>query len=781
MRPLDVNARDRRAWLTVAFIVPVMIVFAAYTLVTNIAPNEKYTAITMRSMEFREDDMFSAVSSDVDSIISIKAGISSDDLSVRTSAVRELLTEHMSIVFLLGILIGPAAAAELFRVLFFLKFGLAGSAFFYFLRKNIGLKNDPALLVSSVYSVSSVVMFYAALDSSLMNSVIFLPLLLSAVDTLNRKGGLKNIFAASLLFAVMAISGFGGFINCVPFCILFGIFMLLCDRKRTVGDILFGILRILLTAASGVLIAAVAVFPMIRSIKPVTDIAEMFKAGEVRFFMIDLLYRMLDGNITGQSIGDSAPVLGISVFAFILAMLFFANKEIPLRARLFGGFLMLIIYISVAYSALDELFCVSKGTGELTYSRIICLACLIVTVAAISLKNISCLSKNSIYLAAFIVIGLVAVESSSAADISPNTVSRLFSVLCAIFWCAVFVHVITVKKELPTTIITVALFGLFFNVLFCLGPARFAVDDLCLDRAGKNNTSSDFEMRLREGESIPIFADERESYIVLLSDVRGSLVEADAAQSINVIARAAQCNDLFTEVFSESYFLKDSYEAGGGRFGGEASTSRNEITIHAVLADAFSRYYIVSMFPYEQYVDENYADSDIHSTFNGAFMLQMTPSDQDAYIKLAFINEDSMVSSFRVYMLRDDAVFDFNSRTGLIENGTMDLSGDERATTPGLKTVITSIPYDDSYRVKYTKDGKTVDAETFEICGKLAFAFENSQGTDLTMRIDHSSSDVTAGIVVTLFMTACIIICALMYNKNTRVDKEKEELAEQKD
>ena len=72
-------------------------------------------------------------------------------------------------------------------------------------------------------------------------------------------------------------------------------------------------------------------------------------------------------------------------------------------------------------------------------------------------------------------------------------------------------------------------------------------------------------------------------------------------------------------------------------------------------------------------------------------------------------------------------------------------------------------------------------AETFEICGKLAFAFENSQGTDLTMRIDHSSSDVTAGIVVTLFMTACVIICALMYNKNTRVDKEKEELAEQKD
>ena len=766
--------RDRRAWLVVAFIVPVLIVFAAYTLVTNTSPHEKYSALTMRTALFRESEFFSSIEKDVGDSASIKAALSGDDHIAKISAVRLFLTEHMSVVFLMGMLIGSAGAADIFRIFFFLRFGLAGASFFLFLRKNIGLKNDPSLLLSTVYAVSSITVFYVALNTSLMNGLIIMPLLLSAIDELNRRGTFKAGIIAILMFALTAASGYGGFMSCVPFSVVTGFFMLLSDRRKHAKDIISSVIKLIFTAVAGIATAAIAVIPMSVGFGAAENFKKLFTDGGIRFLMIDLIYKMLDCNISGASVSDSAPVMGIFVVTVFLVILFFSNRSIPVRAKTFSGIAMLLLYISVSYSSVDVLISGIRNSGVITYSRLVCLMCLMLILAAISLKNINGISKGSVYLTAFLIIGLIMIESSSASQVSPNTVSRLFSSLAVIFWCAVFVHVTSVKRELPSAAVTAALFGIFFNVFFCLGPADFAVKDLVNSHAQQGlQDASSLEIRLHEGEDFPVFSDDEQTYILLSSYVKDAIQGADAAQIINIVSRAAALDNVFEEISSEGVYFKDITDVGAGKYRIETPGNRGEVTIHSTLPNEYSRYFVVSMFQGVQFVSEAYSEHDVNSSFDGPFLLEMTPSDPEAYVRLTVEASDPVTAEYKIYMLRESGLSDLKNAVGYIRDGNIDLSDNSLLSLPGVKTVVTSISYNDAYQIRYEQDGRIKEADKFSLCGKLAFTFENNGNENLIMKIDYSEKDITVGIIITLIFLVCIIISTLMYNKTTRDIKEK--------
>lgn len=765
--PVD-HKSERTAWLIVAFIVPVLIVFAAYTLVTNTSPHEKYSALTMRTGLFRESEFFAGVDKDLRDTIEVREAFAAGDGNSRMAAVKLILTEHMSVVFLISVLLGPAIAPDILKIFFFLRFGLAGATCFYLLRKNIGLKNDPALLLSAAYAVSSFSVFYAALNTSIMNGMILMPLLLSSIDEFNRRKGIKTALAAVILFALTAASGVGGLMSCVPICLLAGIFLLLSDRRKTVTGIIKGVLGLVCTALAGVAAAAVAVFPMITSLGLSDDLKDIFINGNVRFVMIDFLYGMLDGNISGASVSDPKPVTGIFIVTVMLIMLFFANRVIPLRAKTFAGCLMLLIYISAAYSPLDIIMSGGKSSGVVTYSRVLALICLMMLLAAISLKNIKTIRTGTVYLSAFLIIGLIVFESSSAAETSPNTFSKLFSALAVIFWCAVFVHVISGAREVPAGAVTAALFGIFFNVYFCLGPAGFAIGDLTSSAGNVSDPSGD-HILLREGEVFPIFDEDELTYIVLSSDVRDPLESADIAQKINIISGTAMLDTVFYEIDSESVYLKNMIDVGAGRYRAEQPGLNGEVTIRASLPNEFSRYFVVSMFAGDQFVTESYPDHDLTVSFGGPFMFELSPSDADAYIKLSVSSEVSEELGFRVYMLNESALTDLMNATGTIDNDTIELNG----ISAGKKTVVTSIPYDPSYRIKIRGDGRTEYAEIFDICGKLAFTFDFGGADDIKIDVNYTGNNITPGIVITLISVICIILCILMYNNITRKTKEK--------
>lgn len=772
MTPFPDQRRERTAWLTVAFIVPVLIVFAAYTLVTNTSPHEKYSALTMRTGLFRECDFFAGADKDLRDSIEVREAFSGSDSQSKMSAFKLILTEHMSVVFIIAALLGPSAAPDILKIFFFLRFGLAGATSFNLFRKHIGLKNDPALLLAVVYSVSSFSVFYASLNTSLINGLIMMPLLLSSIDGYNRGADLRSGLIAVSMFALTAVSGIGGLMGCVPVCLISGMFMLLSDRRKRSSHVLKGVLKLVIAAAAGVMISAFAVIPMVSILSPCDDIKEIFRNGNVRFFMIDFLYGMLDGNVSGSSISEHMPVTGIFVITVMLLMLFFANRMIPLRAKAFAGIVMLLLYASVAYSPLDIILSGGRSSSVITYSRIMALLCFMLLLAAISLRNIQAVRSGTVYLAAFLMIGLIVIESSSASETSPNIFSKMFSALAVVFWCSVFVYMISKAREIPAGAVTAALFGIFFNVFFCLGPAGFATGDLTSSSGDITDPSAD-QILLREGEVFPIFAEDEQSYLVLSSYIRDSIKDADIAQKINIVSGAAMLDTVFYEIDSESVYLKDMTDVGAGRYRPEQPGVRGEITIRSTLPNEYSRYFVVSMFEGDQFVTESYPDHDLTVSFGGPFMFELSPSGVDAYIKLSAASDDTDDTGFRVYMLSGSGLAELMDSSGTIEDGIIDLSEDRIAGTSGGKTVVTSLPYDPSYRIRYESNGKTRYAETFDICGKLAFSFEHEADDSLKFDVIYTGNNITSGILISLISVICIILCILMYNNITRKNKEK--------
>ncbi len=778
----DTSRSSRLSWLLVAFIVPALIVFAVYTyLGESKLPDAKYSAITIRTEEFDRSFLFRGVDKDLHDLSYIKASLGGADKISSTAACRTLLTEHMSIVFLLGLVLGPSIASELFKAFFYFRFGLAGAAFFHLANDNLKVKEDPSLLLGTVYSLSSIVLFSASLNTAMMNMVILLPIAVSFIDKLNRQRSVKRAFATIVICALLALSGAPGLICGIPFCLIAGVFLLLSNKDLDTPKFIRGIARILIVAVSGVLCASAAVFPILKNLTSHAELNDIFENGKIRFYLIDFIYKLLDGSISGIPSDSSSPVMGIYVFTVMLLILFFANGQIPLRTKTFTGIVMLFIYVSVSYSPVDMILSFGNPSSALLYSRLVCLMFLVMLAAALSLRNVREVTAGAVYVGAFLLLGLIVVESSAASEVSISIVSKFLSAGSVIFWAAVFIHMVKDYKELPSSAITTAIIGIAFNVCFCMGPSFSARDDILHSFIGESQEESVAVFDTNEG-IVPLFGDDGDTYLVLSSDIAQQISGENYCDTINTVMRGALLDEIFMQLPSDNMFAQDMLDMGEGRYTISPDAPRNEATIRVYLNDLSQPYYVVSSFDCNSYVTESYGDRDRTNQFTGPFMLRLDPSTAEAYIKISLSHPSDLTGDFRVYCLDRSRCDGLRSALGTIEDSRIDLTGDPLLQASGTKTVVTSVPYSSNIEVTYTDHGKRIRANTFEICGKLAFSFENDGFVNYVMDIGCDSGDIKLGGVFTAITVCGAIFIYLMYNNKTarRIDKETN-LAEQKD
>ena len=782
MSSRDTSLSSRLSWLLVAFIVPALIVFSVYTYLSESKlPDPKFNPITIRSEEFDRSFMFGGVEKDLHDLSYIKETISGGDSISSTAAVRTLLTEHMSLVFLIGLLAGSTVASELFKAFFYFRFGLAGASFFYFANNNLKIKEDPSLLLGTVYSLSSIVLFTASNNTAMMNMVILMPLLLSALDKMNRQRTVKSTLIAIVWCFVTALSGVPGVVCGVPFALAASVFLLLSDKDYTAGKLLKGIGRTLIVMLAGTLGASVAVFPIIKNLTYDLNFTDIFETGKVRFVLLDFIYKCLDGNISGVPSDSSSPVMGIYVFTAMLLILFFANSLIPSRSKIYAGIVMLVIYISVSYSPIDYILSFGKPSSVLLYSRLACLMLLIMTAASLSLRNVREVTTGSVYLSAFLLLGLIIVEASSGSEASLSIFSRFFSAGAVIFWAAVLIYMVRGFKELPSSAITAAIIAIAVNVCFCMGPSYSSRDDILHAFNGKQQEEV-FSLGEEDKGLIPLFGDDGDTYLVLPMDIESQIAGQNYCDIMNTIMYASAMDNIFVPLPADSVLEKDMEDYGNGRYGVIPDAPRNEATIRVYLNDLSVPYYVVSSFSGNSYVTESYSDKERTNTFIGPFLMRMQPTDSQVYVKLSLSRPDGFTGDFRVYSLDVDRCDMVRSMLGNIEGDTIDLTGDHIMTIAGTKTVVTSIPYSSNITVTVAQHGKNTYIDTFEVCGKLAFTFESENFTDYVMHVGCESGDIKTGMGISSLVASAVIFIYLMYNNKTarRVEKETD-LAEQKD
>lgn len=782
MSQRDKWTASRLSWILVAFIVPALIIFSVYTfLCESKLPDPKYSALTLRTEEFDRSFIFEGVNRDLNDLSYIREAISEGDGISSAAAFRTLITEHVSLVFLLGLLIGPTLASELFKAFFYFRFGFAGAAFFYFANNNLKLKEDPSLLMGTLYSLSSVIVFSVSGNTASMNMVILLPILLSCLDSMNREMSVKRLFTCFVLSFLMAVSGAPGLICGIPAAILSEIFLLLSDKNFGGFKFIKSFLRTLACTLLGALGASVAVFPIIKNLISNTNYNNVFENGKVRYPLIDFIYKCLDGNISGIPSELSAPVMGIYVVTLMLLILFFINGTVPFRSKTYLGLLMLIIYITVSYSPIDEILSFSKPGSVLLYSRLACLVFIIAMAASLSLRNVREVTVGSVYVTAFLILGLIIIESSSLSEASLSIFSRFFSAGAVIFWTGVLIYMIRGYKEIPSSAITAAILAIGVVVWFAMGPSYSHKDDITNVFMGSRQEEV-FSIDEADKDLIPLFGDDGGTYVLIPSDIQPLIIDENYCDVINTVMRGAMVGDLFIALPADSVYIQDMDDYDNGRYGIVPDAPRNEATIRVYLNDLSANYFVVSSFACNSYVTESYGDIERTNSFSGPFLMRMNPSESPAYVKLSLSRPSQYTGEFKVYML--DPLKSEYARLQLrsIDGNKVDLSGEAVMGYAGTKTVVTSIPYSSNITVTYSDHGKSVRVNTFEVCGKLAFSFESDSFLNYVMSIGCESGDIKSGAAVTAVSLFAVIFIYLMYNNKTarRVNKETY-LAEQKD
>ena len=184
------------------FLAAVLIAFIALNAGRYIEPGKILpTGLSMRSDKLNEN-ILGGINNALDDISLIRNGSADQNLW------RMLTFIHLDIFFYLALLI-PRAAKTVLMAGYYIKFGLCCSAMYYFLAKHIKISKLAASLLAVMFAFSSHIIFNAQF-SAVMNMAIFMPVLLSSIDSYYKTRSWKSfafIWLAS--FAVGASGGYG--------------------------------------------------------------------------------------------------------------------------------------------------------------------------------------------------------------------------------------------------------------------------------------------------------------------------------------------------------------------------------------------------------------------------------------------------------------------------------------------------------------------------------------------------------------------------------------------
>ena len=732
-----------------AFALPVLVIAISFFL-AKIAPDTILPVdLSMRTKPI-DKDIIEVIKRGVEDSGTVRELIFRGDGVLSLKGIRMLITEYMDPFFILSLPMDSSFCEVFLFFSYIVKFGLAGLAMFILLSGRIKCSGYISVLLSVLYSVSSV-----ALNSSLtmsgMNLVILFPLLYLAMDeyiTGHSRMPLKLILIATLTY----ISGTAGVVEGLLLTLLFAIFVSVL-RFPEFSKAMSSIVKIIVSSIVALMLAGIVNVPRFFCITCEDVSWQMFLDGKLNFKLFDLFASTASG-MPVNTLRACAPAMYIGVITVILVVLLFFNQYIPARIKAVTCIIAVIIYATVAYTPLEQFMNFVYYSTAYSSARLLGLVIILFVLAAISFKNLNGVSRFAIYGAGFLVIAIIMIANANH-EVRGYLNYQLFFTLFSTVGAATFILSISDKDRKSTKIAfgVLAAVMVISNTSYTLMMTDLESENTVICRyVDTNDDSADIDVSI----PLSVFTEDN-TYVAVTGDLKSVPKGADVATGVNMIAEAMGLNDVFVEVDCEEVENYGFVRNDDGYY--DLADEDNELVL-GIDANSDSNVFVSSGFKQSMSVTEMYfskTDFPTISSFSGPFIVELDNIDYSYEIAVKGSDSQDNTAMVGVYSLNDEVLKDVNAGTQKITSGDF-LIEDGVIAGEGAKTIVTSIGYNSN--IKATVNGKSADC--FEYFGKTAVSLGDVSG-DINVSISSGLDGLGLGLALFISGLTVVISYTIYY------------------
>ncbi len=731
------------------FLAAVLIAFLALNAGRYIEPGKILpTGLSMRSDKLNEN-ILGGIDNALDDINLIRTG------SAGRNLWRILTFIHMDLFFYLALLI-PKAAKTILMAGYYVRFGLCCSAMYYFLAKHIKITKLAAALMAVMFAFSSHVIFNAQF-SAVMNMALFMPVLLSSIDSYYKTRSWKSFsFVWLSSFAVGASGGYG-LLTGIPAAVFIS-FLMAVGLYESMKMAFTSWLKVLGGFVAGVVTTAAFALPGLMFMKVDVNIAESVKNAKVSFTVMDLIRSMFmlrSGNISTGNV--SSFYIGILTIAALVA--FIINEEIPLRLKVTTAVMVSVFHIVSCSTFMNETVSIFGTSPILTSSRLICLEVLLFFIAGIGLKNITSLGRGGFIAVCLIPLAFLILSNNASSTTSLSSVI-LISTFIAVILESILVYGIAKDRlsgKAKAAVLVLgfifvginAVFIMFNNTITKMSTEEYFQPEFGDEEAQVLIYDDDFELAALNGSKFLIVPEDIDLY------ERGSYPIDD----VNFLSEKISGTNLYEEIYITPSADADINQKDPDRFGLDEGTNYLPFSPFRISPDERIFLYCTAMCGAAVEIE---TDKDEGTrVFTGPFLTELDPESGEVKLNFEIESDGEEICHIALFKLNTEAYSKLLSYSG--DAGSSRFKIDTKGKT-GDCTVILPYSYDDT---KIKVNGSY--CKTFEYAGKLCAAF-NGNGGEMEVTVEQKADGIVPGIALSVLAAASLVAIPISqrYNEKKR-------------
>ena len=731
------------------FLAAVLIAFLALNAGRYIEPGKILpTGLSMRSDKLNEN-ILGGIDNALDDINLIRTG------SAGRNLWRILTFIHMDLFFYLALLI-PKAAKTILMAGYYMRFGLCCSAMYYFLAKHIKITKLAAALLAVMFAFSSHVIFNAQF-SAVMNMALFMPVLLSSIDSYYKTRSWKSFsFVWLSSFAVGASGGYG-LLTGIPAAVFIS-FLMAVGLYESMKMAFTSWLKVLGGFVAGVVTTAAFALPGLMFMKVDVNIAESVKNAKVSFTVMDLIRSMFmlrSGSISTGNV--SSFYIGILTIAALVA--FIINEEIPLRLKVTTAVMVSVFHIVSCSTFMNETVSIFGTSPILTSSRLICLEVLLFFIAGIGLKNITSLGRGGFIAVCLLPLAFLILSNNASSTTSLSSVI-LISTFIAVILESILVYGIAKDRLSGKAKAIVLVLGFFFVginaafIMFNNTITKMSTEEYFQPEFGDEEAQvliydDDFELAALNGSKFLIVPEDIDLY------ERGSYPIDD----VNFLSEKISGTNLYEEIYITPSADADINQKDPDRFGLDEGTNYLPFSPFRISPDERIFLYCTAMCGAAVEIK---TDNDAGTrVFTGPFLTELDPESGEVKLNFEIESDGEEICHIALFKLNTEAYSKLLSYSG--DAGSSRFKIDTKGKT-GDCTVILPYSYDDT---KIKVNGSY--CKTFEYAGKLCAAF-NGNGGEMEVTVEQKADGIVPGIALSVLAAASLVAIPISqrYNEKKR-------------
>ncbi len=686
---------------------------------------------------------FKSIDSQVEDVIRLRHSFNLGRVYIH-DCLADIITGHLYPSFILALIFGGKAASMIFKIFFYIRFGMLAFSMHILCSRSFKLEPLWASLFAFAYAFSSLGLA-SGTNPLLMNLMIILPLITAEADFIIRDISPKVFWRGLLIFSLLIGTGMQGIITGLLYLVTI-MWILSCLVPGS--KFLKGLEAVGLSVIPMLLVIIPAVFSGLRPV----NIVSAFKDGHVLYTTFDLLISFFDGvGITLPPDSQFAPI-GLSVLVLVLALLFFINGKIPFKARI-SAFIVIVLYlVSCASSTVREILSVYGFDQAGAFMRMEALSVILFVMACVSFKNLSLLKREQYYTIAFSLLALIVISNvNSASEVTRSPFYLYFSAAAVIFWCT-FLHEDFIRDNRKAIAIAcVGALGLTVNLYQELKISSFSGDLSTM--APYSGTVSGNQLATVTYDAIPLCGTNNE-FIAVEQDLR-SEEELIYPEVLNTISNSLFLQDAYIYTDSFCVFSSGVIVNGLGTYSVVTPLSPIEILIRCENMNPNAAYFIYSSFKGNTSYSQSIASDDIVIDHHGPFMSSISRG-RSATLRLAG-EPSNQFGHFSVWEENHNSINELRSHIKGMDDYSFVVEDNKMSSNPNLVTVVTSVPYSERYNVEVKDSSGIINCEVVNICGKLSFVYQGDGVSDYSVRIKTAYGPLAFSIVIWFISIAIVI------------------------